>query len=151
MRLVQNILLLIGALALGAVSLCLLVGFLAYLVIRPGPGEGGFGGLGVIVAGVFCGAPIGALLGLVGAVRWMAQHERRSWSPVVWVGISLGFLVGLGASFRSLDRFFEAVLKPMNHMGPWLSALFVAAACSTVGGFLATMAVPRSHPTDKAR
>jgi hypothetical protein len=61
--------------------------------------------------------------------------------------VACGLLVGLGVSFRSLDCFFDAVFQPRNYIELWLSAPFVTAACGTVGGILASMAVAAYHAT----
>ncbi len=129
----QNTLLVIGTTALGSGfgALALHLG-LSMLATEP-KGEN-FGGALFWIGMICCGGMLGGCGGFGGAVGWIARHESRTWSPLVWIGAALGLVVGLFVSFRFPDRRLELWF--------WLlCAAFIVPACSAVGGLLASLAV----------
>jgi hypothetical protein len=130
MRFVQNILLVIGVTALGTVLGSFFLGFL-FLWLRQPTGERG---LGLFLAVFFCGAPLGATLGLGGALWWIARSGAGDacWDVASWTGIALGLIVSLGVPVL---RGF----RPREVSDWWLIAI-AAPAFGTVGGILASMA-----------
>jgi len=141
-RLLQNILLLMGATALGfgLGALALYAGMSSVLTQPRGENFGG----GLIWVGlILCGGILGAFAGFGGAVRWIAQHESRIWSPLVWIGAALGVAVGLLVSFRSSGRL---------ELWFWLVwAAFIVPACSAGGGLLAGSGVAMFKRAMKSR
>lgn len=126
MRFIQNTLLVIGAAALGTVPgfWCLAFPF-SLIESKEGRGFGSF------MIGYGCGAPLGAILGFVGAVCWITRGQSRdtSWSVATWTGYVLGLIVGLVAA---------------RHWGltrQWWAMAVVAAAAGTLGGIVATTTV----------
>ena len=137
MRFIQNTLLVIVATVSGAVA----GWFAAYLgmssILKPPMGEN-FGGGYFWLACMAGGAVLMALTGLVGTLSWIARHESRPWSPIVWLGIGLGVAVGLAVQFDSFDAFFQAAFQ---RIGVLLKGLLVSGACGVLGGVLASLAL----------
>jgi hypothetical protein len=132
MRFLQGLLLVVGSLALGTVA-----GFFAVALLMdrmiPVRGEPSTRGYGSFIGGLFCGAPLGTLVGLVGSIGWLrAQDEPRPWSRFVWLGVLLGFVAGLVVTYRWDER---------GGIGGWWVASLVVPACGTVGGILAGLAL----------
>jgi peptidoglycan/LPS O-acetylase OafA/YrhL len=131
MRFFQGLLLVVGSLALGTVAGFFAVAFLMDWMDtrREEPSSRGYGEL---MGGLFCGAPMGTLVALVGSVGWIrAQDEPRPWSPFVWLGVLLGLVAGIVLTYRWNE-----------HGGPgWWVASLVLPACGTVGGILAGLAL----------
>src|SRR5262245_46063129 len=85
-RYLQNVLLVIGTTALSTVLGIIAVAAAVGLVQKPG-GEPWTRGFGQYVGGLACGAPLGAVVGLVAGIGFIrAQEDSAVWSPVVWVG-----------------------------------------------------------------
>jgi hypothetical protein len=137
-RILQNILLMIGVTCLGTVLGSYALVCLIASLQRPGgqPAEEGYGQL---LGVVFCGAPVGAIAGLVGSLYWIVgRREQREWNAPMWLGVLLGLMAGSAATFRWT-----------NHGGPglWVAALLLP-ACATVGGMLASL-IPTSRKAAK--
>lgn len=130
MRFLQNLLLIVGMTALSTVLGIFAVGAVVGLMQRPG-GEPWTRGFGQYIGGLVCGAPGGAIAGLIGSLCLVGgRGDRDLWSPAVWVGILLGLAAGIGLSF---------------HWGMtsghywWLVVAIVAAATGAAGGVLASL------------
>jgi hypothetical protein len=142
LRILQNILLVVGAMSLGTFGAFCAVAFLLGSIQPDRHEEPWTRGFGQALGGLICGAPLGALTGLAASLVWIgARHDRAAWSVVVWLGILLGLLMGPSVSFR---------LGLHNGFGWWGTAL-VTAACGTVGGSLAGMALAIGKPATKVR
>src|SRR5436305_13428613 len=99
MRWLQNVLLLIGATALGSAWGCIAIALLGALtVFRARSGEDWGTAFGMMYAGGCCGLPLGAIAGFAGALS-IAREESEDWSAMGWIGIALGS--GLGAASYS--------------------------------------------------
>src|SRR5262249_33695280 len=99
-------------------------------------------GFGQLMGGLFCGAPLGTLVGLLGSIGWLrARDEFRAWNPLVWMGVLLGLVSGVGATYRRNE-----------HAGPgsWVLALLLPAS-GTVGGILAALALAARKAVVEAR
>ena len=124
MRILQGILFVIGATILGTT-----VGFLALVFTMDAfrkPGADPFGhGMGQLVGGMLCGAPFGGILGLIAGIIYVRSEESyRVWGLFVWLGILIGFAIGLVVSFTwSLPGEFG-----------WLGRLLMTLSCTTAGG-----------------
>ena len=80
MRWLQNMLLLIGATALGSAWGCIAIALLgAVTVFRARSGEDWGTAFGMMYAGACCGLPLGALAGFAGALD-IAREESEDWS-----------------------------------------------------------------------
>jgi hypothetical protein len=130
MKYVQNLLLIIGTTAL-----CTVLGILAVVVVtglfqRPGQ-EPWTQAFGQYIGGLVCGAPLGALAGLVGSISFIfSQDETLPWSPIVWMGILLGLLTGVALAVH---------LGMASGNQWWIAVAVVAVACANAGGVLARM------------
>ena len=102
MRHIQNLLLVVGAMALGVSSFGL--GMLCYAAATEWGGRGGpdsIGGAGVAILGLACSAVLGAIVGFVAAVRWIMTRKSEPWKPRIWCGVTIGILIGLALYFIS--------------------------------------------------
>lgn len=126
MRFLQGFLLVVGSLVLGTVA-----GFFAVMILMdlmiPVRGEPSTRGYGSFVGGLFCGAPLGMLIALVGSVGWLRSRDEP-WSMFVWLGVLLGLVVGLFVTYLWVER--------RGIGGWWVASLFLP-ACGTLGGILA--------------
>lgn len=170
MRDFQKLLLVIGAAALGAVLPGVAV--LCWSLGQPSPP-----GLAGAAAGAFAlllfatGTALGAIVGLVVAVRWIKKHGSEPWGLPIWIGVTLGLLTGLG--FHVLGR--AAVPRPglgrfaswplvlvrdalnsvpgcpdlLELINFWPIAIVLAAALGLLGGHVARFAGSR-RPTARA-
>ena len=130
MRWLQNMLLLIGATALGSAWGCIAIALLGALtVFRARSGEDWGTAFGMMYAGACCGLPLGALAGFAGALR-IAREESEDWSAMVWIGVALG--AGLGAAI-----YHFVVGQVRFDLMNVLIAAVATAMFGTVGGMLA--------------
>jgi hypothetical protein len=136
-RHVQNLLLVVGAAALGASSFGLgLVGFLAATESHA-HGFSGVGAAGLAILLLVGGAFLGALVGLVAAVLWIMKHDSQLWRPRVWGGVTLGIAVGLALPFAGRIPGSPELLGMFEY---WPVAAVVTAALGMLGGIVATFA-----------
>lgn len=131
MRLIQNVLRLVGGTALGTAAGFGGLVFLLTLLEKPGEWRG----YGALLGGLFCGAPLGALVGLMAAFWWIGRRQGRDrlWGPTNWAGILLGLAAGYAAALRW-------GLRPGHAADRWALAV-VAVAAANLGGILAGVAV----------
>jgi hypothetical protein len=121
----------IGSTALGAVWGCIAIAAVgAFSIFRARSGEDWGTAFGVMYSGFCCGMPLGAIAGLAVAAR-IAQEETRDWSPIVWIGVTLGVALGPIMSYQLGVHAIQ--FYSMNA----LIVALVAAALGTVGGMLA--------------
>src|SRR5262245_18711417 len=96
MKYVHNVLLVVGAMALGACAFLLALfcfteatGFLSH----HGPSDLAAAGLAfLLIAG---SSLLGALVGLIAAVWWICRHESRIWTFRIWLGATFGLAAGV--------------------------------------------------------
>jgi hypothetical protein len=142
MRYVQNGVLLIGAAALGVGVGAMVVNLGLSMLFKPPQGES-FGGAIAWVALIVCGAIAGGLIGFIGAVRWITQKEIAIWRPVVWLGIAVGFGVGMLITSLTSGRYYWWF---------WLMrAAFYAPSCAAAGGFLTHFRRREQKPRKRSR
>src|SRR5207248_3656041 len=141
-RYVQNVLLVVGATALGA-GLCGL-GVLCCLVVVMGGSSGrGFSGMaaaGIAMFSYAIGTALGALAGFAAAVRWVMTHESQPWKPRVWHGVALG--LASGVALHVISRVAESLPRVRFRglaevMAYWPVAAVLTAALGVLGGLIA--------------
>ncbi|WP_165250136.1 hypothetical protein [Paludisphaera soli] len=141
MRWLQAFLLILGSAALGTT-----LGFFGLAVVaasmqRPG-GEPWQAGYGQYMAGLFCGAPVGAMIGFAsGLARVCSRHQAGIWSRLVWAGVALGVAAGAFLSFRF------GVHRGMGWWGTAVASLGFA----TLGGILAGLVAEARRPDGRSR
>jgi hypothetical protein len=135
-RLLQNILLVLGATALGAVVCGGLACLPVLLVFRTRPGQDPSLNWGAGIAFTVCGLGagiVGAVIGFVGATRWIALGGRDPWTLMAWIGIALGLAAALATRFSLVpDRL--GICGELIESWPGLG-IFLAAA-GTLGGLI---------------
>ena len=101
-RYVQNGLMVVGATALGASTLGL--GAACFLAVGPFPhgGRNDLGGLALALILFGGSAALGAIIGCFVGVRWSIKHDGGLWKPRVWIGVTLGIVLGLLLQFTSI-------------------------------------------------
>jgi hypothetical protein len=126
MRILQNVLVVIGSMALGTTLGYSGLVFVIASMQRSG-GEPWQAGFGQYLGGLICGAPLGAVAGLAASAGWIhSREEFQRWSALVWLGVFFGLVVGLAASFRS-----------NVHQGlGWWGTTVLTAACGMAGGLI---------------
>lgn len=142
---IQTGLLVIGMTALGTV---LGFGSLLFGLSALEPKGGEWRGFGALLAGFFCGAPLGGIVGLAGVLWWVRNYPPRDsvWGPGIWAGAGLGLAGGLVLDFHwGLDQ-----ARGWN----WLAAAVIALATATLGGLVFQVAQHlwrrvMSRPTDR--
>ncbi|WP_439625593.1 hypothetical protein [Gemmata sp.] len=136
MRVLQNVLLVIGAPALGVATCGLgLASVLAATAFRTRPGQDpslDWGATGAFLCCGLGGGAFGAVAGLVLAVRWMTHHRSGPWGAATWVGVVLG--VAVVAAVRLSGVLGGHVTGAVLRWGPGLACLL--AAGGTLGGLL---------------
>jgi hypothetical protein len=122
--LIQNVLLLIVSTAVGV-----MLGFLALAAVvasmQKPTTEPWLNGMGQLHGGLICGAPLGAIAGLVVGVALM---RGEVWSGWVWLGILLGLVCAPFAYLRLNDSF------------DWYQMALILAACGMAGGLIGGVA-----------
>jgi hypothetical protein len=130
---VQKILLLVGAMALGAI-LCGpgLFYLMAVTVWQPRGQEF------IVVIPLFsCGAALAAFLAFVFALHWIATRGGEVWKPRIWFGGAAG--LGVGLAIRVADTL--PGYPPLTELFQfWPVTLLLMAALATLGGILAGIA-----------
>lgn len=131
MRFIQNVLLILGAVAVGVT-----VGFFAVAlllsVMQPDRHEEPWTrAYGQFLGGMICGAPLGGIVGIVFAiVRIRSRDEHKLWGWVTWGGILSGLMAGPLLSWRlEMDEAFG-----------WLGTACVTVASGAAGGMAASLA-----------
>jgi hypothetical protein len=150
MRVVQNLLLVAGAMAIGACA-----GVLALFVYAEATGLGSHHGpsdLGAAALGIllFAGsAALGAIVGLTAGVWWIWKHDSRPWTARIWIGAVLGLMPGFALHFASkLPR----VPKLIEAFEPMPAAAVLCVALAALGGLAAKLTGwRRSRPAGDMR
>ena len=136
-RLLQKILLMIGAPALGVLTCGMGLACISTVTLfrpRQGsePGLNWGAAIGFMGCGA-CGSVFGIIVGLYAAIRWINLRGNDRWTPTTWVGIGLGLAVALAIRFsESLDR-FGLVGDLINW---WVGTIIFVTAIGTLGGLL---------------
>ncbi len=142
MQRVQNILLVIGASALGIVSCVVLALVAAAIVSAPRAGEQpslNWGGAILFTILAVGGGIIGGIGGCVGSIRWIAQRPREPWTLTTWIGVMLG--VATAVAIRGSGALDTNVLGDLLQWWPGLILFVAATAC--LGGILGAIAGAR--------
>ena len=142
MRDFQNLLLVVGATALGACAFYLALFCYAEAtgLGRHGPSDLGAAGLGFLLA--TGSAILGAIVGLVAAVWWIRKHDSGLWTRRIGIGVTLGLVTGVVLHFaNSLPR----VPTLVEMFEPWPVAAVLTAALGTLGGVIAKLTGSRRH------
>jgi hypothetical protein len=130
MRYLQNTLLLLGASAVGAIACGPgLVYFLAATILRPRRPED-WGAAFLVIPLLGCGSALGAILGGVGAFRWISTQDDALWKPRVWIGAALGIATGLALHFSGALPGYAALGGVFQF---WPVAAALTAALGTLG------------------
>jgi hypothetical protein len=133
MQLLQDTLSVIGAVALGVV----LGYWVPFLFHEPHGGDSDYSAFPFVVVSLFCGVPLGAILGCVGAVRSIARRRtaRTGWNLATWTGTAFGLIVGLAAApLWIAPTFLYGDPLPSR----W-ARLLLTAAFAMLGGILANI------------
>ena len=134
MRIIQNLVVLFGAVAFG-LGAGGLGAFAAMSCVFPQPRGESFGGAGVWIVAILGGAVAGALFGFGVALGWIRRRGGEAWNPFAWIGAGLGLVGGV-----------TLCLGPLGHFYAWfwvICAAFVLPLCATIGGLLAGIAATR--------
>ena len=103
--------------------------------------------MALYIGGLLFGAPLGALVGLVGGICGVrSQYRRDTWNRVVWAGILFGLLMSISDPAQSIR-----MVKSLSQAYGWFGATFFKIACGTVGGILAATGQAIYRFTKKAR
>lgn len=136
MRLIERLLLVVGATALGmAVCGPVLVVIAAATVFRTRPGaEPGLdwgSALGALGCGL-CGGVAGAAIGFTWTVRRVAGDPVRPWTAATWVGVAIGLAAAAGVRFSGLlsGHLFADLIRW------WAGAVIFFVAAGTLGGLI---------------
>jgi hypothetical protein len=123
LRLLQNILVVVGAICVGLVAT-----FYAFAILFANRGSPETRGYGIYIGGLFCVAPLGVIFGVMVSIGWLraSQHDAL-WSKFVWLGIAVGLGMGPFVSFS---------VGPHSDFG-WWATWIVTIACGAVGGIIA--------------
>lgn len=140
-RIVQIVLLVAGTTALG--TILGFVGIASFLsLFQSQQGEPWTRGFGQYIGGLVCGAPFGAIAGLVlGVTIARAQDGRENWSWMTWLGVGLGAATGSGIAVSWM---------PTREYGIW-AMLILALACGTLGGLAGGYAKAALKPKRKRK
>jgi hypothetical protein len=136
-RYVQNLLLVLGAAALGASAFGLGVCVCLAATESHARGFSGVAAAGLAILFLVGGAALGALVGLVAAALWIIKHDSQLWKPRIWGGAALGIVVGLALPFASSIPGSPELVGILEY---WPVAAVVTAALGMLGGVVATFA-----------
>jgi hypothetical protein len=161
MRLLQNILLVVGATVLGAVAFGVGLAYAAaFTIFRPRPGQDpslNWGGAAVFTGIVICGGVLGAIVGFSWALRRIAQRSN-DWSLFVWGGVLLGFVLGAAMSFSGLGHKIVGELCPEFDFSweSWAATGVCSVVLGTLGGIAAAvgqrlLTTAAAHSSRRAR
>ena len=142
MRVFQNLLLVVGATALGACTFYLALFCYAEAtgLGRHGPSDLGAAGLGFLLA--TGSVALGAIVGFVAAVWWIRKHNSGLWTRRIWIGVALGLVTGVVLHFANrLPR----VPTLVEMFEPWPPAAVLTAALSMLGGVIAKLTGSQWH------
>jgi hypothetical protein len=138
MRYLQNVLLVIGALALGAsVGGLGMVGYMeaSRWPSRGGPDSMGADGLALILLALAAGP--GALIGLAAGVTWIMKRESKPWKPRVWKGVAAGIVLGVALHYATKLPRYPSFIEVF---GPRSFAAVLTVALAMLCGFVANFA-----------
>jgi hypothetical protein len=144
----QNLLLVVGATALGACAfyLALFCYMEASGLGRHGPSDLGGAGLGFLLAAG--SVALGAIVGFIAGVWRIRRHGRGLWTRRIWIGVSLGLVTGVLLHFANkLPR----VPRLIEMFESWPVAAVLTSALATLGGVIAKLTGSRLPRADDKR
>ena len=138
--LAQNMLIVIGSTALGAVTVGFGLGFFVSLFFSPsGPED--YTSEVYSLGSLCCGGFLGAIIAFVMAVRAISERENALWRSTVWISASVGLVAGF-----LLCHF---LIIPSSLPFRWFPSMIFSIAFSMVSGLVAhTVSTPASDKTD---
>lgn len=149
MRVVENILLVIGVTTLGALAGYYLFMFpflLLFMRSRP-DGVGGTGyAMPFVIVVCLVGAAIGAIIGLRMGFRLMNGRSGQPWKPSVWIGMAMAIAFALTIMFSGWLANHGGILFFFGEW--WVGRLIFIAALGTLGGITGNfigMSLPEGH------
>jgi hypothetical protein len=144
LRIFQNILLVIGAMALGTISCGPgLFYLMAVTVWQPRGLEF------VMVIPLFsCGAALGTILGFAAGMHAITTRNNEAWKLRVWVGVAVGAAAGLAIRFANALPGYPALGELFQ---VWPTTAVLTAALGTLGGVVANFAGAPWDPQGSAR
>jgi hypothetical protein len=134
MRVFQNILVVVGATALGAGAFYLALFCYAEAtgLGSHGPSDLGAAALGFLLA--TGSAALGAIVGFVAAVWWIRTHDGKRWTRRIWIGVFVGLVTGIVLHFAST---LPRVPTLVEMFEPRPVAVVLTTALATLGGIIA--------------
>ena len=136
MRVFQNLLVVVGATALGicAFYLALFCYAEATSLGRHGPSDLGAAGLGFLLATGT--TALGAIVDFVAAVWWIRKHDSELWTSRIWVGVTVGLVTGVVFHFANALRRVPTLVEMFES---WPVAAVLTTALGTLGGMIAKL------------
>ena len=128
-HLAQNMLIVIGSAALGAVSVGFGLGFFVSLLFSPrGPED--YTSEVYSLGSLCCGGLLGAIVAFVMAIQAISRRENTLWPSTVWIFASTGLVAGF-----ILSHFF---IVPSSLPFRWFPSMIFSIAFSMASGLVAT-------------
>lgn len=140
LRLIQNILFVLGgaSTALVAVSGLAFVGCL--LILPSGPDA--WGAIVVLQILAIGGGILGAIAGLLGSIYFVLQQRTKLWSVGTWIGVAVGLAAGLVLRFLTILQVNIFGNNLLSEVVSWLPMMIVVtAALAFLGGAIGGYAV----------
>lgn len=137
MRIVEIVLTIAGMTALGTVAGVLMIVSVIAMFQAP-TGEPWTRGFGQYIGGLVCGAPFGAIGGLIfGITLARAQGWETRWPAAIWIGAGMGTLAGIALCFAWSGE---------NEYPWWMTVLLGLASGATGGLFGGIIGILRPKP-----
>jgi len=135
---IQNLLLVVGATALGVSAFVLAL--MSYAAVsglgsHHGPSDLGAAAVGFLL--VTGSAQLGGIAGLVAGVWWVRKHQPGLWTRRIWTGVTLGVVTAF--AFHLANK-YPPVPTVVAVFAPAPAAAVGAAALGMLGGVIAKLA-----------